>query len=714
MFFFFITVQNYIPNPFLIGAPAHKFDLRLYVLLERAWPFRLHIHSRGLVRFASVPYQTGGLENTHSHLTNFTLNKANMPNVGSKKTVASPANASAAAGSASEKTEDAGKGSSGQGASGGGDKNAKDTADASSPSTGLGRGATRADFERPTDGASGPKWLLSELWRYLDERCATFTAAGGARDKKAAAESDAADADADAGAGAGGVRASTPYVLPPRLWAEIKHLVLMAMTPTMMSVLERPHYPPSAVYGNCSSSSSSSSANDAKDVNAVNKTSDDDEDGVSPSHTADGTSGGPAAASSVSAGAGAAGASSASAAAGAGELEPIWGYELLGVDVLIDDRGRPHLLEINRSPAMLVSTPVDAEVKPKVLHDVFNTLRIEERLLRAKAAEFAAAACASKAKPAAGPAAGAANPDDAGSEPVTPGSSTPVSSTAATAAEAAAATAVASASASDAPPNQDSLAAATAAALRTLSLPQGTTEAGAEAAAAALCPRTRRRGKGAVFAATTAWMMHREPALARAVLAAPLAPAASAAGAATENSESTPATAGVAETAPVTRPSPSGPVVIPGANGTTPVSALVKNRALSALRYSAAPCELEPLFPPCPRAYADTAAALGRAHARAHGRAAAAALGGDSDAAVAAEAVWSALGKAAAARAEAAAEEAKTAIETEDGGARVAWKLGAVTAIVAGMTAWWDEAVEAAIEAADEVYAEASQDKGKK
>jgi len=60
-------------------------------------------------------------------------------------------------------------------------------------------------------------------------------------------------------------------------------------------------------------------------------------------------------------------------------------YELWGVDILLDANAVPYLIEVNRSPAMLISTPADQHVKPKVLHDVFNKLRIEERLLARKA-----------------------------------------------------------------------------------------------------------------------------------------------------------------------------------------------------------------------------------------------------------------------------------------------------------------------------------------
>lgn len=61
-------------------------------------------------------------------------------------------------------------------------------------------------------------------------------------------------------------------------------------------------------------------------------------------------------------------------------------YELWGMDILLDDQCNPWLLEVNMSPAMLVSTPVDKRVKTKLLHDLFNLLKVEELLLSNKRA----------------------------------------------------------------------------------------------------------------------------------------------------------------------------------------------------------------------------------------------------------------------------------------------------------------------------------------
>lgn len=47
-------------------------------------------------------------------------------------------------------------------------------------------------------------------------------------------------------------------------------------------------------------------------------------------------------------------------------------YEILGFDVILDNNGRPWLLEINRSPAMAQQTAVDRVVKNAVLNGVFH------------------------------------------------------------------------------------------------------------------------------------------------------------------------------------------------------------------------------------------------------------------------------------------------------------------------------------------------------
>ena len=62
-----IVCQLYIENPLLIDG--FKFDLRLYVLVSSIEPLRIFRYKDGLVRFATVPYQTPDLVRSRAHAT---------------------------------------------------------------------------------------------------------------------------------------------------------------------------------------------------------------------------------------------------------------------------------------------------------------------------------------------------------------------------------------------------------------------------------------------------------------------------------------------------------------------------------------------------------------------------------------------------------------------------------------------------------------------
>ena len=47
-------------------------------------------------------------------------------------------------------------------------------------------------------------------------------------------------------------------------------------------------------------------------------------------------------------------------------------FELLGFDIIIDDKMKPWLLEVNSSPAMSMETDVDHQVKPALLRDTIG------------------------------------------------------------------------------------------------------------------------------------------------------------------------------------------------------------------------------------------------------------------------------------------------------------------------------------------------------
>lgn len=68
------VVQSYIEHPLLITQ--RKFDIRLYALIPSCDPLRIYMHKAGLARFCTHKYNLDGDYNdTHMHLTNFSLNK---------------------------------------------------------------------------------------------------------------------------------------------------------------------------------------------------------------------------------------------------------------------------------------------------------------------------------------------------------------------------------------------------------------------------------------------------------------------------------------------------------------------------------------------------------------------------------------------------------------------------------------------------------------
>ena len=46
-------------------------------------------------------------------------------------------------------------------------------------------------------------------------------------------------------------------------------------------------------------------------------------------------------------------------------------FQILGVDILIDETFKPYLLEVNASPSFATDSPLDYKIKKAVLLDAF-------------------------------------------------------------------------------------------------------------------------------------------------------------------------------------------------------------------------------------------------------------------------------------------------------------------------------------------------------
>ena len=54
-------------------------------------------------------------------------------------------------------------------------------------------------------------------------------------------------------------------------------------------------------------------------------------------------------------------------------------FEILGMDVILDHKLRPHLLEINHTPSFTTDTPFDYQLKHKLLNDTIKLLNFNEQ-----------------------------------------------------------------------------------------------------------------------------------------------------------------------------------------------------------------------------------------------------------------------------------------------------------------------------------------------
>ena len=54
-------------------------------------------------------------------------------------------------------------------------------------------------------------------------------------------------------------------------------------------------------------------------------------------------------------------------------------FQVLGIDVFLDKKAKPWLIEVNQSPSFMTDSPLDHKVKKGVLVDSFRMLNLNWR-----------------------------------------------------------------------------------------------------------------------------------------------------------------------------------------------------------------------------------------------------------------------------------------------------------------------------------------------
>lgn len=54
-------------------------------------------------------------------------------------------------------------------------------------------------------------------------------------------------------------------------------------------------------------------------------------------------------------------------------------FEVLGLDILLDSKWKPYLLEVNSWPSFATDAPLDKKIKRKVIFDTLNLLKINPK-----------------------------------------------------------------------------------------------------------------------------------------------------------------------------------------------------------------------------------------------------------------------------------------------------------------------------------------------
>ena len=59
-------------------------------------------------------------------------------------------------------------------------------------------------------------------------------------------------------------------------------------------------------------------------------------------------------------------------------------FEILGFDIILDEKGKPFLLEVNQAPSFATDSPLDYDIKRGLFIDTFKLLGLTVEKKRAK------------------------------------------------------------------------------------------------------------------------------------------------------------------------------------------------------------------------------------------------------------------------------------------------------------------------------------------
>jgi tubulin polyglutamylase TTLL6/13 len=51
-------------------------------------------------------------------------------------------------------------------------------------------------------------------------------------------------------------------------------------------------------------------------------------------------------------------------------------FEILGMDVMFDAKGKPYLLEVNHSPSFSTDSPLDKDIKKRVISEALILMNV--------------------------------------------------------------------------------------------------------------------------------------------------------------------------------------------------------------------------------------------------------------------------------------------------------------------------------------------------